>query len=206
MEKYEIFDKTHLHKWLFGGENFKFFFFIYMATREKEKYLTEHLHKRLSGVENRDKNMMWIFNDDWERKSMKYFTEHLHKRLLGGKNQETNMMWIIKWWLIKEKYDISDKAPLQQTLWRWESSVSWGKEGKIGNCWQLTSKKWCWWQKKSKFSKLWTQSSFMGSLTSPCIAMVLANRAIKDDIVAFANYHPSSCANISFKYIPHACL
>ena len=49
---------------------------------------------------------------------------------------------------------------------------------------------------------------FMSSLTSLCMAMamVLANRAITDDIAAFANYHPSSCANIGFKYISHACL
>ena len=150
--------------------------------------------------------MMQILNDDRERKSMNCFTIHLCKSLLGGKNQETNMMRIIKWWLINQKYEIFDKTPSQKTLWRWESNASWGKEGKIGNCWQLSSKKLCWWQKKFKFSKVWTQSSFMGSLTSPCIAVVLANRAIKDDIVAFANYHPSSCANISFKYIPHACL
>ena len=46
----------------------------------------------------------------------------------------------------------------------------------------------------------------MGSLTPLCIVVALAKRAIKDDIAAFANYHPSSRANISFKYIPHACL
>ena len=46
----------------------------------------------------------------------------------------------------------------------------------------------------------------MGSLTPLCIVVALAKRAIKDDIAAFANYHPSSCANISLKYILHACL